>query len=237
MAQQKIAPANDEIIEVKQLRGGWQGVLKHLDVPSGWIDVIEKRQREIAFCLLLSVAAVVVVAGWSAWSHSTSQKAAMALTEAMAASDDASRREQLTRVVEAYGSTSAAQWALVEQAHLAVKKNDFAQAASLYQKALEAADSSSPAVPLIRLGLAETYEKKEALDNALEQYTLLSQADGFVTEGLLGMARIAEQKGDSAAARAAYEKLLAAASQTSLSGGNGVQFKEFVEQKLAGLKK
>ena len=211
-------------------------MLEHLDVPSGWIDAIEKRRKEIVFCLLLALAAVVVVTGWSAWSHSSSRKAAMALTEAINASDE-SRSEQLTRVVEAYGSTSAAQWALVELAHLAVKKNDFAQAASLYQKALEAADSSSPAVPLIRLGLAGTYEKKGELENALEQYTLLSQTSGFVTEGLLGMARVAEQKGDSAAARTAYEKFLAAASQASLSGGSGVQLKEFVEQKLAGLKK
>lgn len=235
MAQQEIAPANDEIIELKKLRGGWQGVLEHLDVPSNWIDAIEKRRQEIFFCLLLTVAAVVVVTGWSVWSQFSSRKAAVALTEAMNASDE-SRSEQLTRVVEAYGSTTTTQWALVELAHLAAKKNDFAQAASLYQKALAAADSSSPAVPLIRLGLAGTYEKKEALENALEQYTLLSQTSGFVMEGLLGMARIAEQKGDGAAARVAYEKFLAAASQASLSGGNSAQLKEFVEQKLAGLK-
>ncbi len=185
------------------------GLLEELNLPPKAIKFIRNNRRNIIIGLLCCVLAIV---GWSSLSYYLARqndRAAALLSEAVGQGVPGQRKVLLQKVLDEYGRTGSAKWAKVEMGHLAFDAQQYDEAIKVYRDVLDDLAKSSPIFPLVQLNLAQAYENKNALTEALAAYQRLSEIKGFAGESYLAMGRIYELQKAVPQAKEMYGKVLA----------------------------
>lgn len=164
------------------------------------------------------VIAVAGVGGWKGWEHHQISQAVSAsdlyieLTQVVAQGVGESRDQQaqalINRLTQEYASSVYADYARLFAARLAVERDALEEAESHLQAALSA--TRIEAIELVaRLRLARILHSQEQLDEALAILDVQDSA-GFTTEFQSLRGDLLMAKGDTFAAREAYERALEA---------------------------
>jgi predicted negative regulator of RcsB-dependent stress response len=114
----------------------------------------------------------------------------------------------LQEVAEKYGSTSSGLWAEINQAHELARAGKTDESLKKYQEIKKDIGDEEALSPLITLGIAQLYEKKEAFSEAAREYDQLKIAKGYESIGYLGAARILELQKNYDGALAVYKEYL-----------------------------
>ncbi|MFA7382990.1 MAG: tetratricopeptide repeat protein [Desulfurivibrionaceae bacterium] len=184
------------------------GLLEELNLPPKAIKFIRQNKRNIIIGLVCGAVAIV---GWSSFSYYLARqndRAAALLAEALG-QGEVDRKVSLQRILDDYGRTSSAMWAKVELAHLAFDSQQYAESIRVYREVRDDLVKSSPVFPLVQLNLAQAYENKNELPEALAAYQGLAEIKGFAGESYLAMGRIYELQKDLPKAKEMYAKALA----------------------------
>lgn len=152
------------------------------------------------------------------------------LAKAVEVQSPQERKAKLQEVVDKFGGSDAGLWARIDLAHQAFDEGHSAEAITFFEQALEKVGSGNSIIPLIEYGLANAYEQKKELGNAMTHFLALAGYKGFERQGELGVARIQEKKGELAAALKTYEKVAALNEKEKVSGN------EWLDEKIRSLK-
>lgn len=184
------------------------GLLEELNLPPKAIQFIRRNKRNIIIGLLCSALAIL---GWSSLSYYLARqndRAAALLSEAVGQGAAEQRKVLLQKVLDDYGRTGSAKWAKVEMGHLAFDAQQYDEAIKVYLGVRDDLAKSSPVFPLVQLNLAQAYENKNALPEALAAYKGLAEIKGFAGESYLAMGRIYELQKAVPQAKEMYGKVL-----------------------------
>ena len=184
------------------------GLLEELNLPPKAIQFIRRNKRQIIIGLLCSVLAIL---GWSSLSYYLARqddRAAALLSEAVGQGAVEQRKVLLQKVLDEYGRTGSAKWAKIEMGHLAFDAQQYDEAIKVYLSVRDDLAKSSPVFPLVQLNLAQAYENKNALPEALAAYKDLAEIKGFAGEAYLAMGRIHELQKAVPQAKEMYGKVL-----------------------------
>ena len=184
------------------------GLLEELNLPPKAIQFIRRNKRNIIIGLLCSALAIL---GWSSFSYYLARqddRAAALLSEAVGQGAAEQRKVLLQKVVDDYGRTGSAKWAKVEMGHLAFDAQQYDEAIKVYLSVRDDLAKSSPVFPLVQLNLAQAYENKNGLPEALAAYKDLAAIKGFAGEAHLAMGRIYELQKNVPLAKEMYGKVL-----------------------------
>ncbi|MCX5876957.1 MAG: tetratricopeptide repeat protein [Deltaproteobacteria bacterium] len=184
------------------------GLLEELNLPPKAIQFIRRNKRNIIIGLLCSALAIL---GWSSLSYYLARqndRAAALLSEAVGQGAAEQRKVLLQKVLADYGRTGSAKWAKVEMGHLAFDAQQYDEAIKVYLSVRDDLAKSSPVFPLVQLNLAQAYENKNALPEALAAYKGLAEIKGFAGESYLAMGRIYESQKAVPQAKEMYGKVL-----------------------------
>lgn len=201
------------------------GLLEELDLSPETIQFIRDNSRNF---IIILVSCVVAVVGWSSFSYYSARqndRAAVLLTEATGQGSVAQRTALLRKIIDEYGRTGSAVWAKIELGHLAFDAQKYDEAIKAYLQVRDDLASSSPIFPLVQLNLAQAYESKHALAEALTAYQRLAEFKGFAVEADMAMGRIYELQKSVPKAKEMYGKVLA-------DVGVSPEFKEKVQARL-----
>lgn len=205
-----------------------RGLLEELNIPPKAITFIRANQRTIQIAAAATVAIILAWNGYTYYIQKREDSSAAQFAAAIQLVDSESKTGSLNAIIDDYSGTGAAVWATIELAHEALAGQRYGEAASMYKKALDALGSGNIGAPLVQLNLAQAYEGNNDLDKALAIYSKLSGVSGFVTEGLIGTARVSEKLGRKDEAVAAYKKIKA-------DENNSPATTEWVDYKLSVL--
>lgn len=184
------------------------GLLEDLNLPPRAILFIRNNRRNIIIGLLCCALAIL---GWSSLSYYLARqddRAAALLAEAVGQGTAEKRKALLQKVLDEYGRTGSAMWAKIEMAHLAFEAQQYDEAIGLYLGVRDDLAKSSPVFPLVQLNLAQAYENKNGLPEALAAYQDLAKIKGFAGESYLAMGRIHELQKAVPQAKEMYGKVL-----------------------------
>jgi len=184
------------------------GLLEELNLPPKAIRFIRNNRRNIIIGLLCCGLAIV---GWSSLSYYLARqndRAAVLLAEAVGQGTIEKRKVLLQKVLDDYGRTGSAMWAKVEMGHLAFDAQQYDEAIKVYLSVRDDLAKSSPVFPLVQMNLAQAYENKNALPEALVAYQRMAEIKGFAGEAYLAMARIYELQKAVPQAKEMYAKVL-----------------------------
>ena len=184
------------------------GLLEELNLPPKAIQFIRSNKRNIIIGLLCSALAIL---GWSSLSYYLARqndRAAALLSEAVGQGAAEQRKVLLQKVLDDYGRTGSAKWAKVEMGHLAFDAQQYDEAIKVYLSVRDDLAKSSPVFPLVQLNLAQAYENKNALPEALAAYKGLAEIKGFAGESFLAMGRIYESQKSVPQAKEMYGRVL-----------------------------
>jgi predicted negative regulator of RcsB-dependent stress response len=185
------------------------GLLEELNLPPKAIRFIRNNKRNLIIGLVVCVLGIV---GWSSLNYyldRQNDRAAGLLAEAMGQNDVVQRQTLLENLLADYGRTGSAMWAKVELGHLAFDGQQYDEAVRIYLEVRDDLAKSSPAFPLVQLNLAQAYENKNELPQALAAYQELAKIKGFAGEAYLAMGRIHELQKELPQAKEMYGKVLA----------------------------
>ncbi len=208
-----------------------EGVLDHLNLPPKAIEFIRANNRALLTAGIILVAAVVFWSFYGTYRERVREEAASALSQAML-QEPAIRSSVLSLVTEQYGATTSGLWAEVELAHLDMQKNDYEQAAVKYGSLLSSLGAKDPLYPLVLFGLAQAFEASEKYPDAVANYDLLKEIDGYKHIGYMSLGRLEEAQQNNEKAIAIYNNFL-------LSSGDDPSFAQYrteVTSRIAMLK-
>jgi predicted negative regulator of RcsB-dependent stress response len=184
-----------------------EGLLEHLNLPPKAIDFIRNNQRLIQVGIAIIVIAVVFWSLYGSYREKIREEASSALSLALR-SDQEAKPEALRAVADEYSGTSSALWAQVELAHIDMKNGMFNDASKKYQEVLSDTKAANPIYPLVIFSLAQSFEKEQRYQEAINQYELLKNIKGFELIAYKSMARIEEEQGNVEKAIAIYNNFL-----------------------------
>lgn len=128
----------------------------------------------------------------------------------------AEAQEALAAFRASHASSPASRLALIYEADMAARRKAFEDAAKLYAEYLDAADEDDPLRFTAMEGAGYAYEQLEEYDQALAYFEMLAGVPFARPYALKHQARVLEAKGDTEAARARLEDLLASNPSTFL---------------------
>ncbi|MBU2537039.1 MAG: tetratricopeptide repeat protein [Proteobacteria bacterium] len=184
------------------------GLLEELNLPPKAIQFIRRNKRNLIIALVCGVLAIL---GWSSLSYyfaRQNDRAAVLLAEAVDQGTPEKRKILLQKVLDDYGRTGSAKWAKIELGHLAFDAQQYDEAIAVYGGVRDDLSKSSPVYPLVLMNLAQAYENKNLLPEALSAYQGLAEIKGFSGESYLAMGRIYELQKDAPRAKEMYGKAL-----------------------------
>lgn len=210
---------------VEEVSPSKRTLLDELNLPPKVTEFIKQNEQ------LLKVAAIVIVVllcantFWDWYSQKKLNDSSTLLAQAMSQTDDQARIEHLKKVIDEYSGSGAAIWGQVSLAQQLLQDEKYGDAVSKYKEIASDVGSGNPLYPLILHDLARAYELNGDQQNALAQFALLRDIEGFTTIGYLGEARLYEQMDKKSQAKVAYEQALA-------QQGLAPDVKEWLEYKL-----
>lgn len=207
------------------------GVLDSLNLPPAFVEFVRKNMRTVQIVLGVVVVLTVFFSFYGSYREKKIDEGAQALANAVAL-EGAEKIEALNTVKDKYSGDGAAVWAEVELAHGALQKNDFSQAASLYNQIRDNAGEKSPLYLLAVYGAAQAEEAGGNLAEALANYEILKGQPGYESVGFAGVARIQERNKEYDKALATYELYLGELSDYPSTYPEKI----LVEEKMAKIK-
>lgn len=208
-----------------------EGLLEHFNLPPKAITYIRANQKIITITLTVIIVAVVAGSLYKSYRERVLEEASSALAVAMQ-QDGAGQAEALQKVVKEYGSTSSADWAAIELAHLDMKNGAYGAAGEKYRTVLADVKESNPLYPLVLFGVAQSLEAEKKYGEAASQYDALKNFKGFEQIAYASMGRIEEMQGNIDKAITVYNNFLVSIGEDP----SYAQAKEEIENKVARLK-
>lgn len=193
---------------VEEVSPSKRTLLDELNLPPKVTEFIRQNENPIKIVLIVILVLICANTFWDYYSQKQKDDSASLLAQAMSQTEDATRIEQLKKVVDQYSGSGAALWGEVTLAQQMLEDGQYQEAVNKYNGIISDVSDDNPIYPLIRHDLARAYELKGEPENSLKQYTALRDIDGFTTIGYLGEARLYEQIGNKDQAKDAYEKAL-----------------------------
>jgi predicted negative regulator of RcsB-dependent stress response len=193
---------------VEEVSPSKRTVLDELNLPPKVTEFIRENQQFLKIAAIVIIVLLCANTFWDWYSQKKLNDSSTLLAQAMSQTEDQARIEHLKKVVDEYSGSGAALWGQVSLAQQFLQDEKYGDAVSKYKEIISDAGSSSPVYPLILHDLARAYELSGDLENALKQFALLREVDGFTTIGYLGEARLYEQMDKKSQAIDAYEKAL-----------------------------
>ncbi|MFH1146189.1 MAG: tetratricopeptide repeat protein [Pseudomonadota bacterium] len=167
---------------------------------------------QVRIVLILSVALLLIIAGWAGWGAFARRADAGALVMLKQAT---SKREDqkiplLKQLVEEYPDTKAGRLASVELGQSYYEKRSYDLAISAYEHVLSAMPEDEVIRPVVLLSLAHSFEMKGDYAKALQSCNQIESA-GETFSGLayITAGRINKKMGNAKGALEAYKKALA----------------------------
>ncbi|VAW38360.1 hypothetical protein MNBD_DELTA03-715 [hydrothermal vent metagenome] len=185
-----------------------KAILEELNLPPVVIEFFRKNETMIKVGLVILVVLVLGGEGYQKYTANQAEKSSAMLYSALQSTDMARESKILGKLSKKYSHTGSALWADIELGHVAFKKGDFSQAADFYSKALARISDTHPMYPLVLYSLAQAYENMDKVDKAKDAFLKLTDINGFIGEGDLGLARIYEKHGDPAQALTYYQEYI-----------------------------
>lgn len=208
-----------------------EGLLEHFNLPPKAIAFIRKNKNIISVAIAAVVLAVVSWSLYDSYTERVREEAASALS--LAREEDPSvQAEAFRKVYETYPSTSAALWARVELAHLAMKDGAFEDASRKYGEIITEIKENNPLYPLVLFSFAQSLEGEKRFQEAAVQYDLLKDFKGFELLAYSGRARLEEAQDNFDEAIATYNNFLLAVGENL----SYAQMRGEIEEKIARLK-
>ncbi|MGW8193424.1 MAG: tetratricopeptide repeat protein [Desulforhopalus sp.] len=208
-----------------------EGILEHFNLPPKVIDFIRKNKNVIIVVTTVVVVAIVSWALYDSYSGRMREEAASALSLARQG-DPSGQDAAFRKVYEQYPNTSAALWARIEQAHLALKNGKISEASNIYGELLTKIEKNNPLYPLLLFGEAQALEGEKRYQDASAKYDQLKEFKGFEYLAYSGMGRLEEAQDNVDGAIAVYNNfLLAVADDPAYT-----QARNETEEKIARLK-
>jgi len=208
-----------------------EGLLEHFNLPPKAMTFIRANQKVIKITLIVVIVAVISGSLYKSYHKRVLEDGSSALAVAMQRTG-AGQGEALQKIVDEYGSTSSAQWAKIELAHLDMKNGAYGDAGEKYRKVLADLKESNPLYPLVLFGIAQSLEADKKYTEAVSQYDSLKNFKGFEQIAYTGMGRIEEMQGNIDKAIAVYNNFLVSIGDDPSSA----QAKEEIQNKVARLK-
>jgi predicted negative regulator of RcsB-dependent stress response len=220
-------------IELQHL-GPAMGLLEQFNLPPKAITFIRKNQQAIWVTVSACVILAIAISAFISYRDYRASQAASALDAALGAKQD--KQQMLEKVIQEYGSTTAALWAQIELAFLEDKDGQRPKAITRMAEINGRLSATSPLKPLLLTKLAGLYENEQQFDKALAFYNELAAMEGFASEAFRSMGRVNEQLGKKDEAAAMYNKYLESAGPQS-GQGKADPVREMVQSRLNQLKK
>ena len=193
---------------VEEVSPSKRTLLDELNLPPKVTEFIRQNENPIKIVLIAIVVLICANTFWNYYSLKQKNDSASLLAQAMRQTEDATRIEQLKKVVDQYSGSGAALWGEVTLAQQMLEDEKYQEAVNTYNGIINDVSDDNPIYPLILQDLARAYELNGEFENGLKQYAALRDIEGFTTIGYLGEARLYEQMGEKDQAKDAYEKAL-----------------------------
>ena len=184
------------------------GVLDQLNLPPDVIRFLRKYQRIIWTVVIVVAVVVTTVSLYGSYRDYRREKATSALYQARTAPME-DRAARLAKVIEEFGSTPAALWARVEQAHLLRQDKKYPQAIQALEQVKARVKAKNPLNPLVLVELGKLQEQVNKLDQAMESYRQLATIQGFTATATYHQARIHDQRHENDQALELYQRYIA----------------------------
>lgn len=185
------------------------GLLEQFNLPPQVIKYIRENRQKLWIAAGCIAFVVVALSLWDQYAERRAEKASSALSMALQAEED-QKQEQLAKVVDEYGSTSAGLWGRIELAHLAVEKGEVDKAIRELNEIKGDVSAKNPVMPLLLHILGALYEKNNELDKAVNAFTELSAFKPFELGAFEALGRLHEAQGQKDKALEMYKKALGA---------------------------
>lgn len=192
------------------------GLLEQLNLPPAAITFIRENQKAIWAVTIFIALVVVSVSLYGSYRTYKEDKASSALTLAMQAEGE-QKKEQLQKVIDDFGSTSAALWSRIELAHIVAADGEYEKSIQELTEVKKTVSAKNPVLPLLLNNLAVLHEKNGDLNQALVTYTELSTFKGFEQGTYEAMGRLYELQGNKEKALEMYKKYLDSGEEDKLT--------------------
>ena len=193
---------------VEEVSPSKRTLLDELNLPPKVTEFIRQNENLIKIALIVILVFICANTFWDYYSQKQKNDSASLLAQAMSQTEDATRIEQLKKVVDQYSGSGAALWGGVTLAQQMLEDGKYQEAVNKYNDIITDVSDDNPIYPLILHDLARAYELNGEFENGLKQYAFLRDIEGFTTIGYLGEARLYEQMEKTDQAKDAYEKAL-----------------------------
>ncbi|MEM1023196.1 MAG: tetratricopeptide repeat protein [Myxococcota bacterium] len=120
----------------------------------------------------------------------------------------AEAQDELSSFRDAHAGNGATRLALVYEADLASKREDYEAAARLYTEYVQAAPADDPLLFVALEGAGYAYESLEKYDEAVQTFEALAKVEYAEAYAHKHIARVKEAKGDLEGAKQSLERLL-----------------------------
>ena len=183
------------------------GLLDQLNLPPGLIRFLRKNQRTIWIVVAVIATLVTVVALYDSYRTYQNNKAISAYDAALQAKGD-EKRNLLVTLINEYGSTRIAPWAMIELAKMDVAENKIDAALEQLGKVNQLVGRKNPLKPLVLYRLAGLYEQEKKLDKAVEYNQQLTEFPGFEADARYALGRLFAVQGKKAEALTEYQQYI-----------------------------
>ncbi|MCK9175184.1 MAG: tetratricopeptide repeat protein [Desulforhopalus sp.] len=208
-----------------------EAVLEHINVPQPVIQNISRNARIITWLLILLVIFVVSFSLWRSSHQKKIQHAASTFAAAISEPQD-QRKASLEKIIEEYGSTTAATWAKVELARFAMTQEKFKDAADRFGAIRGEISESDPLYGLLLYGEAQALEGAKDYTGATALYHNLQNIVGYEFIGFYGEGRILEEQSQTERALAIYNDYVVTAGDDP----NMAQNKQLMQSRIEQIK-
>jgi len=183
------------------------GVLDQLNLPPGLIRFLRKNQRTIWIVVAVIATVVTVVALYDSYRTYQENRAVTAYDAALQAAGQ-EKRTLLTALVDKYGSTRIAPWAMIELAKMDVNENKVDAALEQLGRVNQLVSVKNPLKPLVLYRLAGLHEQKKNFQQAIDFCQQLTSFPGFEADAHYALGRVYTVQNKKAEALTEYQQYL-----------------------------
>lgn len=225
--------ANEDIFDKEYVderdKEGLEGLLEQLNLPPAVIKFIKENKRLVQAGI---AGLIILVVSWSLYGSYRDGKIEKSSEALFSAQEFTGQQmfDKLAEVEEEFPGTDAALWARINVAQEFMKNSQMTEAQQKFKEIREDLKASSPLLPLVTVGLAQSAEAAKNFEEAVVEYGQLIEQEGYQDIGYLGTARVQELQGNEEKALELYENYLA-----TLDPSATLQ-RVMVEEKIARIK-
>jgi len=206
-----------------------EGLLEQMNLPPAVVTFVRDNKRAVQAAIVVVIIAVVAWSLYDTYRDNRIEKSSEALSAALE-TEGQPLFDKLADVESEYSGTDAALWAQLTAAQQLVAEGRIEDGNSAFKAVREELGKSSILQPLVTVGVAQTAEALGNYDESRSEYQKLIELEGYEGIGYMGLGRIRELEGDTAAALEVYERYLGELDPVE------IMQKQLIEDKIASIK-